>query len=933
MIKIFKKLSAILIITLLIGISSVFASGKMEVKIGENVDLKGESTAISAAVYKWVLKKGKTILKTQNGQNFQHKFLNQGEYEVELEASNGSKSEGTSVNVLVGERYKSKFTQKVTGSTVSLYLILETLPERNVNGQVMIFGDSGKVHFLMEQSVGSILEYRIDKNIYEDSDGNGVANDDIDNSNDNSYLTGSAWSATYKKGKKSQIAAQITLVDKSGQKVKELVEIVFKDQIKKGDPTAILDIAPASNPKDGLVHLYKKEHKVGFYPGRSTGEILEYRIDKNIFVDSDSDGNPKNDIDNIKDISFKTGDVWVTSYKKTESQIISQLIVVGKNGKGSRVQKGIVFGKKPTPPAPSLSAVKDGITLTADKNIVIKDDPITFKVTGLKLGLSEYVFKWDLDGDGKIDKETNGVNSVKHSYTKPGVVKIKVSISDKKKNTLDKTLEITVKDTVSTKADFTYKTDGNKITFTNLSTASYSLASKQLNYEWSFGDTDSKNYEAQKNKKTLKSPTYSYVKSGKYVVVLKITDADNVTDNKTESIEIKKGGTSSATPGDKKSGSIFVKLLKILLYLILIVIVLVVLIVGGFLIFLKVQSPDLTFGELVDQLKVKILTKIGVHDEEDEPMHDESADMPPPPSEAEASDTDAINDESDVETIHESSTDNDEITADDTEKPPLAEESGPTPSWMQDKDVIEGEEDTGDDKSDVETQDPASEDENIAEDEELSDDELSDDESDVETIHESPTDEEIDELSDDESEDAEVIDESSPDEDIDDTTDTDELTDEDYDDEDFSEDEEGEDSTETPEWLQEVENGADEDSDSEDVEMQDLASEDEDVTDDTTDTDDTEEFTDEELAEEEPIEEEFTDEELSDEEEITDEELDMDDEPVDVETSHGASPDDDTDTAPTEEDVTEEEPSASDNTEIIESDDEQEPVPDWLKGN
>ena len=682
MFKFLSKLAAILIFTLLIGGSSVLASGKLEVKIGERVDLVGESTN-PRAQYKWVVKKGAEILSTQSGRNFSFNFPYQGEYVINLTATDGALVESTTIHVLAGERYPRPFEGEgvVVPGAPPLYLFLETLPYRSPEGQVTLLGD-GKVYFHSAQSVGDILEYRIDKNIFVDSDGNGVANDDIDNVNDDSYLTGQFWQATYRRGEEPKIVAEITLVDKSGQKAKEQVEIVFGDRVDTGPPIAALDALPMPR-EDGLILLYEDPHKVAFYARGSEGKILEYRIDKNIFEDSDGDGNASNDIDNLNDISFKTGDVWETEYAKTEEQIIAQLIVVGEQGMGSRIQKGIVFGEKPTPVIP-LEEVEDGIRLTADKDFVVKGDPITFAVKGLQLALSEYTFEWDFDGDGEMNKEVEGDNSAMHIYEIPGVFEVRVKITDREGNTAERTLEITSKDTVATKADFTFNVDANTVTFTNLSTVNLSLADKTLDYAWSFGDTDPEGYEEQRDQIGVADPVYTYRKAGKYLITLTITDADQVTDSKSAEIEILQDFVPAeegvVEPEEKKEvkekGPLFWRLLKILLYLIVIVIVLILVIIGGFLAFFKVQHPDLTFEELVDELKAKILSMIGA------PEMAEAPKAEAPPTEAPP-----VEEKEEVPTPPEE--------APEEEKPapeaPPAAEAGPTPPWMKEKEVIEGE--------------------------------------------------------------------------------------------------------------------------------------------------------------------------------------------------------------------------------------------------
>lgn len=663
------------------------ASGKMEVKIGNRVDFAGESSNQSVD-YKWVVKKGDEILKTQTGRNFSFQFPLQGEYTLNLTAIFGSKIENTVVYILVGERYPRPYSDElpvdeVTGG-LPLKLNLETLPMRDGEGQIRLLGD-GKVSFLLEESVGNILEYRIDRNIFEDSDGNGVANDDIDNADDDSYLTGRSWQAAYDLGESDKIVAEITLVDQGGRKVKEQAQIIFDDMDESGILSATLESSPSSDSEDKMIHLYHDPHTVSFYSRYSTGKVLEYRIDRNIFEDSDGDGDPENDIDNIDDISFKTGDVWETKYNKTDEQIIAQLIIVGEGGKGSRVQKGIVFGDKPVPPAPTLDeVVKTGIRLTSDKDFVVMGDPITFTVKGLQLGLEEYSFGWDFDGDGETDKTIEGMDFIEHIYDLPGVFEVKVTITDQEGNSADRTLEIVSKDTVLTKSNFTFEVDGDTVRFVNLSTANSTLANKSLDYQWSFGDTDPQGFEAQRGQINIENPTYTYKNAGKYIVTLTVTDADDVIDVMTSDIEVDTGAMvapednvfTDSPATEKKGGSLFVKLLKILLYLILIVIALVVVAVGGFLAFLKVQHPDLTFEELIDEFKAKILTMIGVHEAvaPSTPSNDPMAPIDPVP----------LDD-------HSSEESSPEPEVQPEEAPPLDKETGPTPSWMKDDNVIEGE--------------------------------------------------------------------------------------------------------------------------------------------------------------------------------------------------------------------------------------------------
>lgn len=471
------------------------------------------------------------------------------------------------------------------------------------------------------------------------------------------------------------------------KKIKEQIEILFEERDETGPLAARLDVSPSADLEDGLVHLYDDIHRVGFYSRRSTGKILEYRIDKDIFTDSDGDGDPKNDIDNVDDSSFKTGDVWETEYSKTDEQIIAQLIIVGEGGKGSRIQKGLIFGSKPPPPELVYEDVPEAIALTADKTVVVKGDPIFFEVTGLQLAFDEYTFEWDFDGDGEVDKEIEAQNVVEHIYEEPGVFEVKVMIVDTKGNKAEKTIDIISKDTQVTAADFFFTLDGNTVYFEDFSMVTTGLANKDLDYVWGFGDTDEAGYEEQRDQIGRENPVYTYNKSGKYVVTLTVTDADDVTDTKSLEVEIEQDLITDepiVIPADeepameREGGSTIVKLIKILLYLILIVVALVFLIVGGFLVFLKVQHPDLTFDELVDELKAKLLGMMGVHEMGAPGAPGQPGPTPPAPP-APVAPTPPPAPEAPPAPAPEAPV-----------EPPVAE-SGPTPAWLKDKQVIEGE--------------------------------------------------------------------------------------------------------------------------------------------------------------------------------------------------------------------------------------------------
>ncbi len=630
MLNLFKKASAALLL-LIVLITQANASGKMEVQIGEVVSLQAQSKE-QAAQYKWVVTRGNDIITTQANRLFNYQFLQQGEYEVNLTATSGlNVVENTSIMVLVGDRYKRPSIKgtdaDVDPESLPTAVNATTLPEASDDGRIHLQGD-GKLFIDLSNATGTILEYRVDENIFEDSDGNGSSNDDIDNINDKSYLVGGFYEANYEAGQAPKIITKVTLVDDEGQKAEQQFEIVIDEpELKEGDTVAKLLAAPKPRDDD-KIHLVNDVSNVAFYARESAGKALEYRIDKNIFFDSDGDGNPANDIDNKDDKSFKDGDVWVTQYERTDSQIIAQLITVGEGGKGSRIQRGIVFDEKKQVALPKDDE-DTGIRIVADKDFVLTGDPISYTVKGLALSLDNYTFEWDFDGDITPDQVKEGDNTAQTIYDDAGFNEVSVLITDTAGNSAIRKLEVLAKQKIVTKADFTFEVSGNTVTFNNLSTASANLADQSLEYRWSFGDSDEANFAEQQFKITEENPSYEYKGGGNYLVTLTVTDADQVINVTSKDITIEGqvievttpeetgdtgfqvvGGTEPSDEGGSLIGGIF----KAILYLILFVIILVVIILGGFLTFLKVQHPDLTFDELVDELRVKLLGMMGVHE-------------------------------------------------------------------------------------------------------------------------------------------------------------------------------------------------------------------------------------------------------------------------------------------------------------------------------
>lgn len=682
------NLSAALCMSLLISVASVMASAKMEVPLGETVSLQAQILQ-GGTDYKWAASKDGEIVTSQSGSFFTYTFDQQGEYIINLSAEDRSgETQFTKINVMVGDRY-SQPPQNSSGDGSALNQPLvnvdaQTLPLTNSEKQVSILGDEGRVVFDLATHP-DILEYRVDKNIFIDSDGNGVANDDIDNVADRSYLIGGIYQTTYDISEANKVTAEITAVTTTGQKLKRQIEILFDSYLVSDEAIqASLDTLPVQS-EDGNIYLYGNKGSVAFYPRLTRGEVLEYRIDKNIFIDSNQDGDPANDIDNQSDSSFKNGDVWVTDYEDNDQQIIAQLIVVGTGGAGSRIQREIIFTDRPEPEVvPGQTGAS--IMLTADKDLVQVGDPIAYSVEGLSQSLDEYEFEWDFNGDGEVDQTTEGLNTVSFIYEQAGIQNVAVRVVDKSGNEATFSKEILVKDIDITEAVFDFEIDGNTVRFNDKSTVSANLSNKSLSYSWSFGDTDEANYQAQEDQLTSTNPLYTYKEPGTYLVTLTVTDSDQVTSTVTKELIIEGALGEEVAPTSENSaeqssegGSFIGSLFKIILYIILVIVLLVILIVGGLLGFLKIQHPDLVFSELIDELKIKLLSMMGIH--EDMVYHDDEAPQDlHDPSDVQSVDTIIPSEPVSPVEPEEQISQPEEAPV---EQPDLSKANGPTPDWLK----------------------------------------------------------------------------------------------------------------------------------------------------------------------------------------------------------------------------------------------------------
>ena len=100
------------------------------------------------------------------------------------------------------------------------------------DGIIYLSGDSSRVTFSFEESTGDIASYAFDSDIFSDSDGDGIIDNDIDNKNDISYTSGTYFTHLYKNtGIPSR--AVLTVISKNGEKSSQGVTIMFDEGEKK----------------------------------------------------------------------------------------------------------------------------------------------------------------------------------------------------------------------------------------------------------------------------------------------------------------------------------------------------------------------------------------------------------------------------------------------------------------------------------------------------------------------------------------------------------------------------------------------------------------------------------------------------------------------------------------------------------------------------
>lgn len=170
---------------------------------------------------------------------------------------------------------------------------------------------------------------------------------------------------------------------------------------------------------------------------------------------------------------------------------------------------------------------------TMDLSILVN---INFEDTSTDLDGTITSWSWDF-GDGVTSSDQNPA----HKYGDKGTYTVELEVTDNDGYTDKTTQTITILNLAPT-AGFTYSpespTEGQDVSFTD---HSEDPEGKTLSYSWDFDDG---------SVSTDRNPSHKYENSGTYIVKLTVTDDEGAKDTASETIEVKKKGSTITTGVD-----------------------------------------------------------------------------------------------------------------------------------------------------------------------------------------------------------------------------------------------------------------------------------------------------------------------------------------------------------------------------------------------
>jgi|CXWL01.1.fsa_nt_gi PKD repeat protein len=344
------------------------------------------------------------------------------------------------------------------------------------------------------------LVYAWDFDTTIDTDGNGLPDDDTDSALPTPIYT-------FKGDRDVLVGLRVTDSVGSSDQVVRKIPFVLKEEYGALGVTkvvklkAVLTTNPPLNAIDGRLYLTPPASDVIFNAKQSTGKIQEYRLDTNIFVDSDGDGILDNDIDNKTDKSWKEGSSFKRSYRESDGKIRAKLTVVDIGGQQKAQVVDIIFSNDP--PKGDLQKIDNpdelALLFANTPQILFEvSSPfaqpaveLTFDASATKFPDEKVKeFRWDFDGDGLVD-EVSFEPTIKHAYDKVGVYDASLEAVSERGLQGEYTQSIFVRGGVNLPvADFSYDLKDNEVAMTNTSTFDTSFTEEQIQYQWTFTQLD-----------------------------------------------------------------------------------------------------------------------------------------------------------------------------------------------------------------------------------------------------------------------------------------------------------------------------------------------------------------------------------------------------------------------------------------------------------
>ncbi len=602
-----KKLKNIIIGVLLILLSSSisYASGRTDIPLGEKIVLEA---SLKNGSYIWTIKDTKgNVLKTIKGTKFEYVFSSIGRYIINLQRLDDKTGEISNTKILIN----------VLGNNSSITndnIVVVTDPPFDANNVIHLDTKGGSVEVKILNIPDDFMEFRVDRDYSFDTNLDLDKKNDIDNIDDQSNKMGTPYTIYYEPVK-DVYEFGVKILKQDQKIVKNDFKVVFDGVVPKEGSEITANLVTIPRPAtDGVITLY--DNKVVFNAELSEGAIKEYRIDTNIYFDSDGDGDPSNDIDNKDHGSVSNGKDFSYIYQTREEEIIAELTVLDQFNNKKRDQVKFVFGD-------NTELVADFVL---DRNSYNVGDTIAFYNQSFSPNTNaELIYRWDFNGDNEYDLETRD-KDVTYKYNTPGKFLVTLQVEDKNggdfRELYKEVMVIGDEKQGQTIADFRYIINKNKVSFSDTSIVNSNLSNNSLTYLWDFGDTKTS---------TDKNPEHVYDEIGEYFITLKIKDSggeekiktsnikveaieetkDQIKEEKKKEEEIKEEKKEITDTNKDSSGkdNIILSILKYLGYFILIMLLLV----GGIIVFgtiyIKTNNPDFSIKEAFNAFKEMALNR------------------------------------------------------------------------------------------------------------------------------------------------------------------------------------------------------------------------------------------------------------------------------------------------------------------------------------